>query len=210
MNRRFPVCPYPPAPRLLPAIDQEPIEKQQVINPIASSESIAESITKEFKYDPDDKTPPKRRMKAAAEAVNTMIDGDSGQSSATPCHSMPVAHVAIPASRLDLDHEKAQRKLEQARAQAGLEKIETSSPEGTSAVPSTLCALDVAARLADMEVILIANKATLETASDSVDVVHCRTTLTRRNLLRTDEAVLGDESLDEEDGPAAYFVKSDA
>lgn len=107
---------------MLPTFKPEPVEEQQVINPIASSESIAESMTKEFMYDPDSKDPPKRRIKSAAEAFEYMIEGKKVQNLTTPCNSTPVTHVAIPTPKLDLDRE-ARRKLEQARAQAGVRRL---------------------------------------------------------------------------------------
>lgn len=166
-------------------------------------------MTKEFKYNPDDKIPPKRRMKAVAEAVAFTVKGDPGPASTAPCMRMPVALVAVPAFALDVDQEEAQQKLGQARAQADLEKSETLKSEGSCATSSASHAPEVTAELADME-ILTANRVTLGTAHSSVNAVYGRNTLARRNLLRTDNASLGDDSSDDDDGPAACFLKSDA
>jgi len=206
MNRRLPVRPTPSSPRLLPAFKPEPIPKQQVINPRASSHPITESMTKEFKYNPDDKTPPKRRMKAVAEAVTAIMEGDPGPSSTSPSKREPVTQGVVPTAKLDVNQQEAQQKLEQARAQAGLGKAEALRSEE----PPASYALDVTAKLTDMEAILTTNRVILETADNSTDPVSGRNTLARRNLLRTDESILGDDSSDEDDGPAAYFLKSDA
>ena len=206
MNRRLPVRPTPSSPRLLAAFNPEPIPKHQVIDPRSSSEYIAESMTKEFKYDPDDKTPPKRRMKAVAETVISMMEGDPGPSSTSLGRPEPIARVTVPAAMLEVDQQEAQQKLEQARAQAGLEKAEVLKSEE----PLALHELDVTAKLANMEAIITANRVILGTADDSKDAVPDRNTLARRNLLRTDETNLDDDRTEEDDGPAAYFLNSDA
>ncbi|KAF3043028.1 hypothetical protein E8E11_003818 [Didymella keratinophila] len=202
MNRRLPVRPTPCSPRLLPAFNPEPIPKQHIINPRASSESIAESMTKEFKYNPDDKTPPERRMKAVAEAVTSIREGDP--SSTSPCKREPISQVVVPAAKPDVDQPEAEQKLEQARAQAGLEKAEVLKLDE----PPASHALDVTAKLVGMETILTTNIVIPGTANNSTDAVCGRNTLARRNLLRTDESILVDDSLDEDDGPAACSLKT--
>ncbi|KAJ4400034.1 hypothetical protein N0V91_009009 [Didymella pomorum] len=206
MNWRLPVRPPTSSPRLLPAFSPEPIPKQQVINPRSSSEYIADSTTQKLKYDLDDRNPPKRRMKAVVEAVASTIEGDPGPPSTLPCKRQPLAEVAVPADKLEVDKQETQQKLEQARAQAGLEKAEALTPEKPPA-PSEL---DITAKLSHMDPVITANRVILGTADDSMDAVPDHDTPTRRDLVRTDEVVLGDDSSEEDGGPAACFLKSDA
>ncbi|KAF3044609.1 hypothetical protein E8E12_002992 [Didymella heteroderae] len=53
--------------RFLTGLNLEAVSNQHVVGHTASGDSIAESMTKAFKYDPEDKTPSKRRMKAHTE-----------------------------------------------------------------------------------------------------------------------------------------------
>nr|GFD53689.1 hypothetical protein [Tanacetum cinerariifolium] len=55
--------------------DPVPGPSHQVVRTVGSTDSIAESMIKEFKYDPNDRTPPKRRMKVVAEVVKSAVHG---------------------------------------------------------------------------------------------------------------------------------------
>lgn len=208
MYMRFPVRPTSCSPQLLPAFSQESTP-QHSNNPRASSESVAESMIREFKYDPEDKTPPKRRMKAAAGAIASMVEGNPGPSSTAPGKRKTVTDVAVSTLELDIDQQEAQQEVDQARAQASVEKGETFKYQGPPTSP-TPHAQDSTAMLVDTEKILATDRVTLGAADHDVDEVYGRNILVRRNLLRTEEAMSGDDSQNDDYGSAACFLESDA
>lgn len=66
-----------PGRQLLSDLEPAPGPSQPIVRTTESTDSIAESMTKEFRYNPSDKTPPKRRMRAVAGAVKSAVTGDA-------------------------------------------------------------------------------------------------------------------------------------
>ncbi|KAF1924395.1 uncharacterized protein M421DRAFT_8871 [Didymella exigua CBS 183.55] len=233
MNRRFPVRPTFPSPsslpeadgerspilrarpcqvlapsgwRLLSAFEQVPAPSQLVTKATGSTESITEAMIKDFKYDPTDKTPPKRRIKPMAEAVKPAVEGNAGPSSISTSEHQPVAHIAAPESRAYIEQQRAQKELDQVWAHAGLEMGGSSRSAHIPAVTT---------RLAEIEGSLINNIAMLKAAYDSVDAVYGRTAFTTGHSPQTDRTDLGEEDKDEDNssdgyGPVVSFLNIDA
>lgn len=167
-------------------------------------------MTREFEYNPGDTILPKRRIKPVATAIPSMTEGITGPSSITPSKHTPAPYVAVPEFKPDVDQQEAQNNLGQARVQADLEKGETSKSEGPLATSPASHALEITTRLVHMETIFTANRVALGAADNSVGAVCGRNTLARRNLLRTGETILGDDSPDEDNVPAVCLLNSDA
>lgn len=237
MNRRFPVRPNVTSPSSSPGVDGSsnspctpadpllvyrptgqpplsifdpvPAPSQQVVRTIGSTDSIADSMTKEFIYDPNDKTPPKRRMKVVADAVKSAIDGTAGPSSTSTARSQPVVQLEAPESRLQIERQRlCQRMQEQRGTRLRFETGDSSRSARLPAAPPASYKPTNATRLSSIEARIAANKAALDAALKSIDAVYDRNALATGKSPYTAEEDSDEEELD--DGPAASFIKSDA